>query len=54
MPSSLDELQKTLKLLHMEHAAEREKFAEVVTHVPLGQRVKTGVSWYPLILKRHY
>lgn len=38
----------------MEHAAEREKFAEVVTHVPLGQRVKTGVSWYPLILKRHY
>ncbi len=52
--TSLQSLQKTLELLQLERQADLEQYRTKVLMRSLSQRVKEGVTWYPVRLLRDY
>jgi len=49
-----EKLQNTLKLLQLERQADLEQYRQKVLIRSLSQRVKEGVTWYPVRLLRDY
>jgi len=52
--SSIDLLKHTFKLLQLERQADLEQYRQKVLMRSLSQRVKEGVTWYPVRLLRDY
>lgn len=52
--TSLQSLQKTFELLQLERQADLEQYRTKVLMRSLSQRVKEGVTWYPIRLLRDY
>jgi superfamily I DNA and/or RNA helicase len=52
--TSLQSLQKTFDLLQLERQADLEQYRQKVLMRSLSQRVKEGVTWYPVKLLRDY
>jgi superfamily I DNA and/or RNA helicase len=49
-----EQLQKTLELIKLERQADLEQYRQKVLQRSLTQRVKEGVTWYPIRLMRDY
>jgi len=49
-----EQLQKTLELIKLERQADLEQYRQKVLQRSLTQRVKEGVTWYPIRLMRNY
>ena len=52
--TSREQLQKTLDLIKLERQADLEQYRQKVLQRSLTQRVKEGVTWYPIRLMRDY
>src|SRR6266581_2111212 len=52
--TSIEKLQHTFKLLQLERQADLEQYRQKVLMRSLSQRVKEGVTWYPVRLLRDY
>src|SRR5258706_9042607 len=52
--TSLEKLKHTFKLLQLERQADLEQYRQKVLMRSLSQRVKEGVTWYPVRLLRDY
>lgn len=52
--TSREQLQKTLELIKLERQADLEQYRQKVLQRSLTQRVKEGVTWYPIRLMRDY
>src|SRR5258706_16304039 len=52
--TSLEKLKHTFKLLQLERQADLEQYRQKVLMRSLNQRVKEGVTWYPVRLLRDY
>src|SRR5258707_15566864 len=52
--NSLDQLKHTYKLLQLERQADLEQYRQKILMRSLSQRVKEGVTWYPVRLLRDY
>jgi ATP-dependent RNA/DNA helicase IGHMBP2 len=54
MYSSIQQLQSTLELIKLERQADLEQYRQKVLLRSLNQRIKEGVTWYPVRLQRDY
>src|SRR5258707_3685211 len=52
--NSLDQLKHTYKLLQLERQADLEQYRQKILMRSVSQRVKEGVTWYPVRLLRDY
>ncbi len=52
--TSLQSLQKTFELIQLERQADLEQYRQKVLMRSLSQRVKEGVTWYPVKILRDY
>lgn len=52
--TSREQLQKTLTLIQLERQADLEQYRQKVLSRSIGDRVKEGVTWYPVRLLRDY
>jgi ATP-dependent RNA/DNA helicase IGHMBP2 len=52
--TSLQQLQTTLELIKLERQADLEQYRQKVLLRSLNQRIKEGVTWYPVRLQRDY
>src|SRR5690606_18805624 len=50
--TSIESLQHTLQLLKREKEEDLEQYKLKVLRSPLSDRKKSGLSWYPVLLKR--
>jgi len=52
--TSIEKIQHTFKLIQLERQADLEQYRQKVLMRSLSQRVKEGVTWYPIRLLRDY
>jgi ATP-dependent RNA/DNA helicase IGHMBP2 len=54
MPEPIAELQKTLDLLRIEQEEDRLQYRDKILGASIQERKKTGVTWYPIVIKESY